>query len=115
MYGTGTPLRQFLYAPDFAKLILEVLHGDEYMGTGPMICCNRETTIHAMALNVAHVMGINQEDIVLDESMSDGCMKKTVSNMKLQHYYPEFEFTEHLDGLKETYKWFCDNYDNVRK
>tara|TARA_Y100000385_G_scaffold247191_1_gene267112 strand:+ start:625 stop:1614 length:990 start_codon:yes stop_codon:yes gene_type:complete len=115
LYGTGTPLRQFLYAPDFAKLILEVLHGDEYMGAGPMICCNRETTIHAMALNVAHVMGIKHEDIVLDERKSDGCMRKTVSNMKLQHYYPEFEFTEHLDGLKETYKWFCDNYDNVRK
>ena len=77
------------------------------MGAEPMICCNRETTIHAMALNVAHVVGIKQEDIVLDESRSDGCMKKTVSNMKLQHYYPEFKFTEHLDGLKKPINGFA--------
>jgi len=115
IYGSGKPLRQFIYAPDFARLILMVLLGGEYLDNKPMICSNDEVDIKTMALNVAEVMNINNDDIILDTNKSDGCMRKTVSNMKLQHYYPNFKFTEHKTGLKETYKWFIDNYDTLRK
>ena len=39
-YGSGKPLRQFLYAPDFANLICKILLDNKYNETSPIICCN---------------------------------------------------------------------------
>ena len=115
LYGTGKPLRQFVYAKDFVRLIFMVLFGDIYTENKPLICCNEETTIKDMALEVAKVMGITEDEIEHDLKKSDGCMRKTVTNMKLQYYYPDFKFTSHEQGLKETYDWFCENYESIRK
>ena len=50
MYGTGKPLRQFLYSYDFARVIKTVLF--EYTNIQPIICCNdEEITIGEFLLN----------------------------------------------------------------
>lgn len=112
-YGSGTPLRQFLYAPDFAIIICEILLGDKYNSTEPIICCNDvELPITDVIETIANVMNIPRESVSWDKSKSDGCFKKTVSNEKFKSIYPEFKFTELHDGLIETYKWFCNYKSN---
>ena len=115
-YGTGTPLRQFLYVDDFARIILEVLLGDKYNVTTPLICCNdKEYTIKNIVNLIAYHMDIDIHDICWDTSKSDGCMKKTVTNAKLKSFYPDFKFTDIDDGIWETFQWFKNNYPNIRK
>ena len=112
-YGTGTPLRQFLYAPDFARIICEVLLGDRYDSTEPIICCNDvELPITDVIETIANVMNIPTKYLSWDTTKSDGCLRKTVSNKKFKHMYPEFKFTELHDGLIETYKWFYNYKSN---
>jgi len=115
VYGTGKPYRQFLYAPDFAKIMCDILLDGKYNNTEPVICCNNETTIKAMVNNIAVAMDIPQNKLEWDTSKSDGCMKKTVHNSKLCTYYPDFKFTSLQEGLRTTYNWFCDNQKTLRQ
>ena len=112
-YGTGKPLRQFMFAPDFAKIICEILLGEKYNDTEPIICCNNEEmTIKDVVGIIANVMHIPLNKIKWDSTKSDGCMRKTVSNNKFLRIYPDFRFTKLHDGIRMTYKWFCDNLSN---
>jgi GDP-L-fucose synthase len=113
-FGTGKPLRQFLYAPDFAKIIIKILFG--YVETSPIICCtDKEYTIKELVLKVMDTMDMDQEKLAWLTKKSDGVMKKTVSNGKLLNLFPSLEFTSLEDGLHETYGWFKENYNTIRK
>lgn len=112
MYGTGTPLRQFLYAYDFVHIIKKVLL--EYGGIDTIICCNDETTIKEMIMLIAKHYNYNRE-IICDITKSDGCMRKTVDNSRLLSIFPDLTFTDLSTGLKQTIEWFKDNYDLCRK
>tara|TARA_X000000950_G_scaffold43809_1_gene49288 strand:- start:9886 stop:10860 length:975 start_codon:yes stop_codon:yes gene_type:complete len=115
-YGTGNPLRQFLYVDDFAKIILEVLLGNKYNITTPLICCtDYEYSIRDIVNLLAYHMDIDIHNINWDTSKSDGCMRKTVTNAKLKSFYPDFKFTDIDEGIWETYKWFKENYPYIRK
>ena len=115
-YGSGKPLRQLLYAPDFAYIILKVLLENRYTETSPLICCNNEEySIKDIVSNVCNVMNIPFDKIEWNTNKSDGCLKKTVSNKKLSKIFPELTFTNLHDGLTFSYKWFVENYDSVRK
>jgi len=114
-YGTGRARRQFLYAPDFARLICSILLDGTYDNTEPLICCWRETSIKQMVECLADVMDIDKNKLEWDSDKSDGCMRKTVDNYKMWRYLPDgFLFTHMREGLKETYSWFCRNRDNLR-
>ena len=63
-YGTGKPLRQFLYVEDFARIILEVLLGDHYNITTPLICCgDQEYTIKTIVDMIAYYIGVDIDTI----------------------------------------------------
>ena len=115
VFGDGEPLRQFLYAKDFARLILNVLLDGTYTNTESMICCNDEVKISEMVNILSETMELDKEKLSFDNDMANGCMKKTVTNEKLKSIYPDFKFTSLKDGLRETYNWFKNNYPtNVR-
>ena len=71
-------------------------------------------TIKDVVEKVANTMCISKEEIQWDDTMSDGCMKKTVTSKKFQKIY-DFEFTSLNVGLKLTYDWFIKNKDTLRK
>ena len=115
VFGTGKPLRQFLYAKDFSKIILNILFDIEKTQENIYICCNDEVTIKTMVEKLCNSMNIDTNRICFDTTKSDGCMRKTVTNKKLLNLYPNFKFTSMEDGLRETYTWFVENYVNIRK
>ena len=116
-YGTGKPLRQFLYAGDFAKMILNILfnYNPGHMNLRPVICCNDEITIKELVYKIAYIMEVDLTKIHFDSEKSDGCMQKTVTNNYYNSFFPEFNFTTLHDGLKKTIDWFHENYKSVRK
>lgn len=117
-YGTGKPLRQFLYAGDFAKMILNVLfhYKPGHMNVKPIICCNDEISIKELVYKIAYIMQINLYDIEFNsEKKIDGCMRKTVTNAYFNSQFPKFNYTSLYEGLEKTINWFAENYKNVRK
>ena len=116
VWGTGTPLRQFIYSRDLAKLTLWVL--DNYHSPEPVILSTNEeaeVAIKDVAFMIADAMGLPRDRVKFDTTKADGQFKKTASNKKLQSLYPDFPFTPMDKALNNTVKWFLDNYDTIRK
>lgn len=138
VFGSGKPLRQFVYSKDLARLFLRVL--DSYEEDDPIILTvpeSMEISIAKAAELVANAMNF-QGKIVYDTGASpcaygharvvcvtliarsraakaDGQFKKTASDAKRRQYFPDFEFTPIEAALKESAEWFVKNFDTARK
>jgi len=113
--GTGSPLRQFIYSKDLAKLFIWVLRN--YKSIEPIILSipeEEEVSIKDVAYIIAKEYGF-KGDIKFNTNMENGQYKKTASNKKLKSLLPDFKFTPIEQGIKETVKWFEENFNNVRK
>ncbi|KAJ8032381.1 GDP-L-fucose synthase [Holothuria leucospilota] len=115
IWGTGAPLRQFIYSIDLARLFLWVLR--EYDEVDPIILSvgeEDEVSIKEAAESIIRAFNFTGE-VVYDTSKSDGQFKKTASNAKLRKFLPDFKFTPLDVAIKETVDWFVENYDTARK
>ena len=113
--GTGKPLRQFIYSEDLAKLMLWTL--EKYNSRDSIILSvneKDETSIENVARLIARSYDY-EDNIIFDDSYSDGQFKKTANNSKLMNLIKEFNFTKIDDGIKSSVNWFIKNYDNCRK
>ncbi|GIY18381.1 GDP-L-fucose synthase [Caerostris darwini] len=115
IWGSGKPLRQFIYSNDLARLIVWVLR--EYNEIDPIILSvdeEQEVSIKDAALAVTEAFDFKGE-VIFDTTKSDGQYKKTASNEKLRKYKPDFVFTPFKEAVKETVDWFISNYETARK
>jgi GDP-L-fucose synthase len=113
--GTGTPLRQFIYATDLAKLMmwaLEIYDEKESVilsvGEKDEMSIKDVATLIAKEFKYEHMMEF-------DTGYSDGQFKKTADNSKLMRLNPEFQFTSMNEGMSKSVKWFVENFDTCRK
>ena len=74
-----------------------------------------EVTIADAAKLVCEAMGLDGSKLAFDTTKSDGQYRKVASIAKLRKYLPDYKFTPLADGLKETCKWFEDNYEKARR
>lgn len=119
MCGSGSPKRQFVYAPDLACLLIWCLQC--YSDEEPVIICpdeSEEYKIRDIAEMICRIFSrkfsINMQ-LDLDISQADGQSRKTATNRKLRGFLPDFKFTSIDQGLEEVIDWFCQAYPNVRR
>ena len=115
IYGTGTPLRQFIYSRDLGRLFIWALR--EYTDINPIILSvgeEDEVSIKEVAETIIKYTNFKGE-VIFDTSYSDGQFKKTASNLKLKKYLPDFKFTPFEEAVKESIDWFHHNFDKCRK
>lgn len=115
VWGTGKPLRQFIYNVDLGKLLVWTLRS--YSEIAPIILSvdeKDEVSIGDLAKLVAKGMEF-EGNVVMDTTKSDGQFKKTACNDKLRKFLPDFQFTPIEDGLRETCVWFEKNFEAARK
>jgi len=114
-FGSGTPLRQFIYSVDLARLMVWAM--DNYDDVSPLILSvdeSDEISIRDVVETIVAAMDY-QGEVTWDASKADGQFKKTASNNKLRGLHPEFEFTSFEQGIHETVAWFNESYENVRR
>jgi GDP-L-fucose synthase len=101
LFGTGTPLRQFMHSNDLALIIKKCLDNNIYdnfnVATEENISINDITKIALKACNAEHI------NIEYDMTKPDGQFRKDVSIDKLKTIIPDFSPTPLFDGIKETY------------
>ena len=115
IWGSGTPLRQFIYSLDLAELTVWVMR--EYHSPDPITLSvdeAAEVSIKDVALAVAKAMKFEGE-IIFDTTKADGQFKKTACNKKLRKYRQDYKFTSMEDGIQTSVDWFVENYDTARK
>ena len=111
IWGTGTPLREFLYVDDLADALLFLMeHYDEpdfvNVGTG------QEISIKELALTLKAVVGY-EGTLTFDASKPDGTPRKLLDVSRLNTAGWQAE-TQLKEGIEKTYAWFIKNYDSIR-
>ena len=107
--GTGTPVRQFIFSEDLARLILWVLK--EYNGDNLILSVPPENEISIRDVATLIAKEFQYEDYMdMDTSYSDGQYKKTASNAKLMSFNHRIPFTPIQEGIRRTVQWFIHSY-----
>lgn len=113
VWGSGTPLREFIYSKDIAKLTEWVL--ENYDEAEPIILStSNEISIRDLVDLLVKEFNFKGR-VVFDDTKPDGQFRKPSDNLKIKSYLPDFEFTPIEVGIKETVNWFIENYENARK
>jgi GDP-L-fucose synthase len=113
VWGTGKPLREFIFSKDVAKLAEWALHN--YDESEPIIF---STSNEISIMDLVDLLVKEFEfkgKVIFDTTKPDGQFKKPSDNSKLKSYLPKFEFTSIEEGIRETVHWFKENYDTARK
>jgi GDP-L-fucose synthase len=102
-WGTGAPLREFLYTEDLARacrFLLENYSDEQIINIG----FGSDVTIRELAETVKRVVGFSGE-IVWDKSKPDGTPRKLMDSSRLMKlgWLPQISLEE---GIQRTYEFF---------
>lgn len=112
IWGTGSPIREWLYAKDFAKVIVKVLKDSNLqdMLTQPVsIAQNNGISMKELA-DIINVNFSNKMNLKYLTDMQDGAPKKVMANKKFREHFGTFEFTDFNVGIKNTIKYYKSQY-----
>lgn len=113
IWGDGSPLREFTFAPDMAEILLYIL--ENYEDEEPINIGNTtEYSISNVAMLICEMLKYDGS-IFWDTSKPLGQIRKPSSNQKFLDlgWKPE-NYTTLENGIKITCSWFEKNYPNIR-
>jgi GDP-L-fucose synthase len=112
LWGTGSPMREFLHVEDLAQAVLFTLENylPEHLynvGTGT------DVTIKELATTIQQQLG-HRGDIDWDHSKPDGTPRKLMDSSKLQSlgWQPKYNLAS---GIAHTYAWFLENLSTFKQ
>ena len=113
VWGSGEPLREFIFSKDVGEITKLILEG--YEDKEPVILStSEEISIREAVVTIADVMGFEGK-LIFDSTKPDGQYKKPTSNRRLRNFLPKYKFTPFREGIKQTVDWFVENYESCRK
>lgn len=112
VWGSGSPLREFLHVDDLADaclFLIENYSSDQHVNIGT----GEEISIRDLAELIKDVVGFRGR-ISFDPSKPDGTPRK------LQDITRQLELGWRArirlrDGIEQTYRWYLDNIDTIRR
>lgn len=120
IWGTGTPMREFLHVDDMAAASIHVMELDDatyQANTQPMLShinvgTGVDCTIGQLAKTIAEVTGFTGK-LSFDTSKPDGAPRKLmdVSRLKSLGWQASISLE---DGLKDAYDWYVTNVQQAR-
>ena len=121
VWGSGTPMREFLHVDDMAAACVHVMDLSKEVyaqKVEPMLShinvgTGEDCTIRELAETMAEVVGF-QGELVFDASKPDGTPRKLmdVSRLKSLGWQSTIPLKK---GLEATYQWFLGNQQKIRK
>lgn len=121
IWGSGTPMREFLHVDDMAAACVHVMELDDatyQANTEPMLShinvgTGIDCTIRELAETIARVTGFNGR-LTFDATKPDGTPRKLmdVARLKALGWQASIGLE---DGLRNAYHWFLQHQDNFRK
>lgn len=111
LWGSGTPMREFLFVDDLAEAIVFALENKlpDYLynvGTG------EDLTIKHLAEIIQQITG-HQGEVVWDNTKPDGTLRKWMDVSKM-HDLGWKHRVDLREGIQKTYVWFLENNENLK-
>ena len=112
LWGSGTPMREFLFADDMAEAVIFALENElpEYLYN---IGSGKDITIKELAETIQKVTG-HQGEIIWDTEKPDGTPRKLMDVSKMKALGWEYK-TELKEGIEKTYSWYLENIENIKE
>ena len=120
VWGSGSPMREFLYVDDMASACLHVMnlpkevYGEHVlpMSSHINVGTGKDCTIRELANTIAHAVGY-QGEILWDTGKPDGTPRKLLDVGLLKRL--GWQYSVELDeGIERTYQWFLQNQEKFR-
>jgi len=121
IWGTGKPLREFLYVDDMAEACVHIQnlelstyqHHITPMLSHINIGTNDEVSILQLANVIKGVVGYSGQ-LIFDSTQPDGTLRKLLNSQKINKlgWQPQIGLKQ---GLKITYDWFLENENQLRQ
>ena len=107
IWGSGKPLREFLYVDDLSYAVKYIIENDideKLLNIGS----GYEISIYSLAEKIKNLLSFSGE-LAFDASKPDGNPRKLLDSSKILNlgWTPKFNIDE---GLENTYKWFKDKF-----
>jgi len=107
LWGTGKPIREWLYVDDGAEALIRAL--DIELTIEPInIGVGKGISILELAELIKEVVGYKGE-IVLDKSKPDGAPYKTMNNKRMKKIFNWIPPTSLEEGIEKTVEWYIKN------
>ena len=112
LWGSGTPLREFLFVDDLAEAVVFALENNlpDYLyniGTG------KDLTIKELASLIQKIVG-HKGKIIWDNSKPDGTPRKLLDVSKMNELGWKHRINLE-DGIQITYDWFLENLQDYKE
>lgn len=112
LWGSGTPMREFLHVDDMAEAVVYALEGElpenlYNIGTG------KDLAIKDLAKLIQEIVG-HEGEVIWDSSKPDGTPRKLmdVSKMAKAGWTARIPLEK---GIASTYRWFLENLEQVKE
>ena len=113
IWGSGKPLREFLYVDDLTDAILfclENINAESIYSSGiSHLNCGSEdeVSIRELLENIKQTIGY-EGNVIFDSSKPDGTFRKKMDNSRIKDLGCSQKHTL-KEGLEKTYKWYQNN------
>ena len=111
LWGTGVAIREWLYAADFGRIILQIIQQPNMLGLSE-------------PLNIAQNFGLSVKELVQviqqhfttsfaidwDSAMPDGAPKKVMDDSRFRKVFKGFGFTDFNEGIEQTIHYYKSVY-----
>lgn len=105
VWGTGKPIREWLYVGDFANLVLRVIEARETSLEPVNLGQNTGYTVTELVDAIRAVVGYGGE-IIYNTQFQDGSPKKVMDDRYFRQRFPDFEFTSMESGIAKTIAYY---------
>jgi GDP-L-fucose synthase len=105
VWGTGKPVREWLYVRDFAKIVLLVISKGELILEPINIAQNHGETVDEL-VNIIQGQIHYSGQCVYNSKYQDGSPKKVMDDRFFRQKFPDFRFTPIDIGIAKTIEYY---------
>ncbi len=105
IWGSGKPIREWVFAPDAARLLVESARETGQQIQPVNLAQNSGYSILEVARTAAGLLDFNVE-FTFDTSKPDGAPRKVLEDTAFREQRPDFVFTPLAEGIRETIDYY---------
>jgi len=107
IWGTGKPIREWLYVKDFARIIRQAIGSKDSSLELVNLAQNQGYTVTELVDRIKRAIGYNGK-ITYNTHYQDGSPKKVMDDTLFRQRFPDFQFTPIEIGIQETIQYYSE-------